>query len=167
MFLPVLVGVCCPGILPLCTSIFSGTSGSSDKPDVFDQRAITESHVHLPDEQVLRVVTGAKARDIRAAHCVPPLHFFHLLGGSGGGCVVVVQGSLRQPFSSCGGDPLYEIGTWRLCAPDTPVVATQGVIRPVCSFAPSGVRITSETPSGSRRVPDGKVLVKSSGGSLF
>ena len=71
---------------------------------------------------------------------------------------MVAQGSLRQPFSLCGGYPLYEVGTGRLCAPDTPVVATQGVIRPVRSFAPSGVRITAETPSGSRRVPDGKVF---------
>ena len=70
---------------------------------------------------------------------------------------MVAHGSLRLPFSSCGGVPLYEVVTWQLCAPDTPVVATQGVIRPVRSFAPSGVRIVAEAPSGSRRVPGGQV----------
>ena len=76
MFLQVLVEVCCPGIFPLCASFFSGASGFSDKPDVLVHRALTEVLARLPVEQVLRVVTGALARDVRAAHYVPPLHFF-------------------------------------------------------------------------------------------
>ena len=107
-----------------------------------------ESHAHLPDEQVLRVVTGAKARDIRAiasSLCFISSNSWADLEEAAlwKNNVVFASRYLRER-----GDPFYEDGTWRLRPPDTPVVAAQGVIHPVRNSASSGARITAETPSG-------------------
>ena len=130
------------------------------------KRVILESHreANLPGDQMLRVVTGAKARDIRAM--ASSLRF--ITSNSWADLEEAALWKSNVVFASHylreRGDPFYEDGTWRLRPPDTPVVAAQGVVHPLCTTASSEARITAgTTPSGSRREPkDSRSKVKSS-----
>ena len=130
------------------------------------KRVIRESHAaaNLPDDQMLRMVTGAQARDIRAISA--SLRYI-----SSNSWVDLEEAALWRSnvvFASYylreRGDPFYEDGTWRLRPPDTPVVAAQGVVHPLCTTASPEARNTAGiTPSGSRREPkDSRSKVKSS-----
>ena len=130
------------------------------------KRVILESHraANLPEDQMLRVVTAAKARDIRAI--ASSLCFI-----TSNSWVDLEEAALWKSnvvFAShylrVRGNPFYEDGTWRLRSPDTPGVAAQDVVHPMRATASPEARNTADSsPSGSRREPkDTRSKVKSS-----
>ena len=116
------------------------------QPYAHDQVGVLGSHWEaiLPEDLMLRVVTGAKAQGIRAMalslRVVASDSWVDLVETAFWySYVVFVSPYLR------GGGSLLRGGTWRLRPPGTPVVATQGVVRPLSAPASSEARFTAGT----------------------